>query len=103
MPRWNYTSRNRRDVKPKRSALEIRAERVCQMLDAIEHAKEISDSQLQTVLFALPGWGIGTYERIARIIKYDYKDMVRWNRKQRIWSYIPAVKVKEEVLEVLKD
>ena len=102
MGRWNYPSRNRRDVKPKRSALEIRAERNCQFLDAIEHAKEISDSQLQVVLFALPGWGPGVYERTARNIKYDYTDEICWNKKQRIWSYIPAVKVKEEVLEVLK-
>jgi len=100
MGRWNYASRNRRDVKPKRSALEIRAERVCQMLDAIQHAKEISDSKLQIVLFALPGWGIGVYERIARNVKYDYKDEVSWNKKQRIWGCVPAVQVKKEVVEI---
>jgi len=100
MPRWNYPSRNRRDVKEKRPPLEIRAERICQFLDAIQHAKEISDSKLQIVLFSLPGWGIGTYERIARMIKYDYRDEVCWNKKQRIWSYVPVVQVKEEVVRV---
>jgi len=99
MGRWNYVKRNKIN-KPKRTALEIRAERNCQFLDAIQHAKEISDSQLQIVLFALPNFGPGTFERTARIIKYDYTDVVSWNKKQRIWSYVPAVQVKEEVVEI---
>ena len=100
MPRWNYVSRNRRDVKPKMTALEKRTERVCQFLDAIQHAKKISDSELQVVLFALPDWGPGSFERIARIIKYDYTGEVSWNKKERIWSYVPVVQVKEEVVRV---
>ncbi|MCH7647737.1 MAG: hypothetical protein IIA83_03930 [Thaumarchaeota archaeon] len=100
MPRWNYVSRNKRDVKPKRSTLEIRAERVCQFLDAIQQAKDISDSKLQIVLFSLPGWGPGVFERTARMIKYDYTNEVCWNKKERVWSYVPAVQVKEEVVRV---
>ena len=100
MPRWNYASRNRRDVKPKRSALEKRTERICQMLDAIEQAKEISDSELQIVLFALPNFGPGTYERTARDIKHDYADEVNWNKKERMWRRVPQIPLVKQIVGV---
>jgi len=70
------------------------------MLDAIQHAGEISDSKLQTVLFALPGWGIGVYERIARDIKHDYTDEVCWNKKERMWSRVPQIPLEKQIVGV---
>ena len=84
MPRWNYVSRHRKS-KPKKSSLEVQQERVNKVLDVIMERKEIRDLDLQKV----GGWGIGVHERIVRIVKNEYSDMVEWNKKTRTWKDIP--------------
>ena len=84
MPRWNYVSRDRKS-KPKKSSLEVQQERVNKVLDVIMERKEIRDLDLQKV----GGWGIGVHERIMRIVKSEYSDMVEWNKKIRTWKDIP--------------
>ena len=84
IPRWNYVAR-KKTTKPRKPSIEVQRERVNKVLDVIMERKEIRDYDLQKVM----DWGMGIHERIMRIIKSEYSDMVEWNKKTRIWRNIP--------------
>lgn len=87
MPRWNYVARQR-NTEDKKSSTEILQERINQFLDVVMENKEISDYNLQQKL----GWGVGIYERISRIIRYEHHEEANWDKKSRKWAYISVMR-----------
>jgi len=70
--------------KQKTPAIEIQKQRIDRAITMIKVKDEISDYNLQMIL----EWGIGVHERITRMIRNNFQDEVKWNKKTRLWKFI---------------
>lgn len=69
---------------PKIPAIETQEQRIDRAITMIRVKGDISEYSLQKIL----QWGPGVNERIMRLIKNNYQDVVEWNKKTRMWKYI---------------
>ena len=69
-------------LKPK--SFQIEEERIERVLLFIKVKGEVSDYDLYQTM----EWGLGIYERIMRMIKNNYQNIVRWNKKTKLYTYI---------------
>ena len=81
-----------RAKKPKNDYIQLNKARLMTALSTIGEKREILDCDLQTEC----GWGNGVHERLVRVLKTKCIDEVEWNKKTRIWKFIPLKRYEEE-------
>jgi len=99
LPRWNYVSRNRRIATPRKSSIEIKIERMHKFLDVIAKVKEIKYFDLQKIL----GFGDGIFERIVKEAIAYYDNEIIFNKKIRVFKYIPIQAEQNEEQEDVEE
>ena len=96
MANRNYNIAPKRKT-PKKSYAETYHTRLNQFLDLIQERKEMPTYGLKMILFKA-GWGQGTFERMCKDVRDNFKKEVQYVKKEKKWiSVLPITqKLPEE-------
>jgi len=100
MANRNYNTPPKRKA-PKKSYTETYHTRLNQFLDIIQERREMPAYGLKIILFKA-GWGPGTFERMCKDVRDNFKKEVQYMKKEKKWiSVLPITqKLQEEEKQI---